>query len=413
MLSTIRKSFRRKKKRPPPATSDSNRPAEWKLDEEAVKNSRCSFPVKYLGQVEVQESRGMHVCEGAVKTLKSEIRKNRMPSFFGRGKKKKIKAMLYVTPDALRVVEDSTKALLLDQTIEKVSFCAPDRNYDRAFSYICRDGTTRRWLCHSFFATKESGERLSHAVGCAFAQCLEKKQKREKEGVSATYENNGTTFAREGSFKVKTLTEQAAENKALRELSGDNTKEVKVDVHNLKSVPRPHAPAHLVRQASMRPLSHKNRFKEGQESLQTPFKRNMSLQIGKLPSNMARCEVMNPVPEVDEEVHNDVTKGNLFADDPFASAPMPKNISQQLNKTSPVMKPVLLHNQPSNQMVSSSLQQPTATTNPWQSNGHQRTPSQADEWLKQIMSAQQTQPPAINQHPGYMSNTSTAFQFSM
>ena len=43
-----------------------------------------------------------------------------------------------------------------------------------------------------------------------------------------------------------------------------------------------------------RPLSHKNRFKEGQESLQTPFKRNMSLQIGKLPSNMARCEVMNP-----------------------------------------------------------------------------------------------------------------------
>ena len=64
--------------------------------------------------------------------------------------------MLYITPDALRVVEDSTKALLLDQTIEKVSFCAPDRNYDRAFSYICRDGTTRRWLCHSFFAIKDT-----------------------------------------------------------------------------------------------------------------------------------------------------------------------------------------------------------------------------------------------------------------
>jgi len=72
------------------------------------------------------------------------------------GKKKKIRAVLHVSPDALRVVEDSTKALLLDQTIEKVSFCAPDRNYERAFSYICRDGTTRRWLCHSFFAVKES-----------------------------------------------------------------------------------------------------------------------------------------------------------------------------------------------------------------------------------------------------------------
>lgn len=46
--------------------------------------------------------------------------------------------------------------LLVDQTIEKVSFCAPDRNLDKAFSYICRDGTTRRWICHCFLALKDS-----------------------------------------------------------------------------------------------------------------------------------------------------------------------------------------------------------------------------------------------------------------
>ena len=46
--------------------------------------------------------------------------------------------------------------LILDQTIEKVSFCAPDRNFERAFSYICRDGTTRRWICHCFMAIKDS-----------------------------------------------------------------------------------------------------------------------------------------------------------------------------------------------------------------------------------------------------------------
>lgn len=44
----------------------------------------------------------------------------------------------------------------MDQTIEKVSFCAPDRNLDKAFSYICRDGTTRRWICHCFLALKDS-----------------------------------------------------------------------------------------------------------------------------------------------------------------------------------------------------------------------------------------------------------------
>ncbi|KAF1611071.1 UNVERIFIED_CONTAM: Numb-like protein, partial [Eudyptes pachyrhynchus] len=91
--------------------------------------------------------------------------------------------------------------LLVDQTIEKVSFCAPDRNFDKAFSYICRDGTTRRWICHCFLALKDSGERLSHAVGCAFAACLERKQRREKEcGLTAAFDTSRAPFSREGSF---------------------------------------------------------------------------------------------------------------------------------------------------------------------------------------------------------------------
>lgn len=54
--------------------------------------------------------------------------------------------------------------LILDQTIEKVSFCAPDRNFERAFSYICRDGTTRRWICHCFMAIKDSVRTFSKTV---------------------------------------------------------------------------------------------------------------------------------------------------------------------------------------------------------------------------------------------------------
>ncbi len=48
------------------------------------------------------------------------------------------------------------QGLIVDQTIEKVSFCAPDRNHEKGFAYICRDGTTRRWMCHGFLALKES-----------------------------------------------------------------------------------------------------------------------------------------------------------------------------------------------------------------------------------------------------------------
>ena len=55
------------------------------------------------------------------------------------------------------------------------------------------------------------GERLSHAVGCAFAICLERKQKRDKDsstGVQVTYSQDKTSFTRMGSFRQTTLTER-------------------------------------------------------------------------------------------------------------------------------------------------------------------------------------------------------------
>ncbi|CAF0910742.1 unnamed protein product [Rotaria sp. Silwood1] len=173
-----------------------NKPLQWQDDEKSVRAGACSFNVKYLGSVEVQESRGMHVCEQAIQALLNQ-------------KVKHIKAVLHISGDALRVVDETNKGLIVDQTIEKVSFCAPDRHHDKGFAYICRDGTTRRWLCHGFLAIKESGERLSHAVGCAFQICLERKQKRDREcSVTVEYSQNGTSFTRFGSFRTTSITER-------------------------------------------------------------------------------------------------------------------------------------------------------------------------------------------------------------
>ena len=119
----------------------------------------------------------MQVCEEAIKVLKVRISTMRiiflsrkkvfvwkigskiwsLHSFnFHGSKRKTVRSLLHVSGDGLKVVDDDTKGLIVDQTIEKVSFCAPDRNYERGFSYICRDGTTRRWMCHGFIAIKES-----------------------------------------------------------------------------------------------------------------------------------------------------------------------------------------------------------------------------------------------------------------
>ncbi|XP_032693332.1 protein numb homolog isoform X1 [Lontra canadensis] len=353
-MNKLRQSFRRKKDVYVPEAS---RPHQWQTDEEGVRTGKCSFPVKYLGHVEVDESRGMHICEDAVKRLKAE--RKFFKGFFGKTGKKAVKAVLWVSADGLRVVDEKTKDLIVDQTIEKVSFCAPDRNFDRAFSYICRDGTTRRWICHCFMAVKDTGERLSHAVGCAFAACLERKQKREKEcGVTATFDASRTTFTREGSFRVTTATEQAEREEIMKQIQDAKKAETdktvvgssvapgntapspssptsptsdataSLETNNPHAIPRRHAPIEqLARQGSFRgfpALSQK----------MSPFKRQLSLRINELPSTMQRktdFPIKNAVPEVEGEAESisslcsQIT--NAFStpsEDPFSSAPMTK-----------------------------------------------------------------------------------------
>lgn len=393
-MNKLRQSFRRKKDVFVPEAS---RPHQWQTDEESVRTGKCSFPVKYLGHVEVDESRGMHICEEAVKRLKATG-------------KKAVKAVLWVSADGLRVVDEKTKDLIVDQTIEKVSFCAPDRNFDRAFSYICRDGTTRRWICHCFMAVKDTGERLSHAVGCAFAACLERKQKREKEcGVTATFDASRTTFTREGSFRVTTATEQAEREEVMRQIQDAKKAETEVvpatitptvtettapsptlptsptieesfvldskDLNHPHAIPRRHAPVEqLARQGSFRGfpvLSQK----------MSPFKRQLSLRMNELPSTMQRktdFQITNPVHEVEGEgdsisaLCSQIT--NAFSgppEDPFSSAPMtkpvpttaPQSPAFQVNGTASAFS--LPAAKPAQPVVAPAAAMPVRETNPW------------------------------------------------
>ncbi|WAR18663.1 NUMB-like protein [Mya arenaria] len=356
-----RLSFRKKKKDKVPECS---KPHQWQEDEKKVRDGTCSFQVRYLGCMEVFESRGMQVCEEAVKTLKAQC------------KGKYQRAILYVSGDALRVVDEISKSMIVDQTIEKVSFCAPDRNHEKGFAYICRDGTTRRWMCHGFLAVKESGERLSHAVGCAFAICLEKKQKRDKESavnVNVTYSQDRTTFERTGSFRATTLTERLTDPQ-----SAILAEPVPVrSVDNPFAVQRPHATTNmLVRQGSFRG------FNKLQETT-SPFKRTVSLRLSDLPSTLQRQNAFElspppksaglnnngvihevPSPENEDSISQmcqQLTQGlSALTDDPFATAPGAQGATHSLVKQ---------HSMPATFHMTTQVVQhppvPVNQTNPW------------------------------------------------
>lgn len=406
-----------------------SKPHQWQADEAAVRAGTCNFYVKYLGCVEVFESRGMQVCEEALKMLRNSRRRP-------------VKGILYVTGDGLRVVDDETKGLIVDQTIEKVSFCAPDRNHDKGFSYICRDGTTRRWMCHGFLAVKDSGERLSHAVGCAFAACLERKQKRDKEcGVSMTFDQNNSTFTRLGSFRQSTMTERMQEVQvapvtiipaplasvdlstrdsplslrhepslssapptaaAVAAASSSSvaagavttfipSSSAKPQQGNPFAVERPHAtPFMLQRQGSFRGFSQLNQT--------SPFKRQLSLRLNDLPSNVERHQramslessefdsptsPVSPIPEsspVAEKQQQDsisamcqqVAQGLSLlssSDDPFSPT----------FGSPPSSAPAAL---PSQHFVARNGVEPIRETNPWMSSGPTAVGmSRAEMWL--------------------------------
>jgi len=266
---SIRHSIRKRKE----SGVEMSKAQKWQIDEAAVRSGTCSFYVKYLGCCEVFESRGMQVCEAAVASLKEQRRRT-------------IRGTLSISGDSIRVMDEDTKGLILDQTIEKVSFCAPDRNFDRGFSYICRDGTTRRWMCHAFMAVGDSGERLSHAVGCAFGICLEYKQKRDKTNVSVNYDSKEASFTRHGSFRPGTMTERLADPQALKVVDGQKLKqETGSGDENQFAVSRPRATELMYqRQASYRGL--------GSLAGASPFKRagvgQLSLRLDQLPSTKER-----------------------------------------------------------------------------------------------------------------------------
>jgi numb-like protein len=156
-------------------------------------------------------------------------------------------------------------------------------------------------MCHGFLASKDSGERLSHAVGCAFAVCLERKQRRDKEcAVTMTFDMKNSTFTRTGSFRQQTMTERLVDPpSAVVPPQPQN-----LSNYNPFAIERPHAtPSMLERQGSFRGFT--------QIGAQSPFKRQMSLRITDLPSNAERQRAfldaangqqqrtaVSPIPEV-------------------------------------------------------------------------------------------------------------------
>ena len=142
---------------------------------------------------------------------------------------------------------------------------------------------------------------FSHAVGVAFAVCLENKQAREREGVTASYDEDEGTFTRFGSFRQGTITERLQNPQEFKE----SVQKAEVGaVDNPFAIARPR-PGDA--RASMRVL--------GDIRGASPFKRGTadysSLRVNELPSNISRKEKSRVSLILEENFENEETKNEL------------------------------------------------------------------------------------------------------
>lgn len=168
-LHTVSSKIRRSSGEP----TESKKMRQWQEDKRAVYDGTCSFQVQYMGSMEVYQSKGVKVCEDAIAAL---IQKENRASA-----KKDIRltehhmALMHIDSKAITVIEEETQNVITEDTIQSISYCAAHRRNVKCFAYITRVSPNQyTWTCHAFTGITATGERMSHAVGCAFEACHEK-----------------------------------------------------------------------------------------------------------------------------------------------------------------------------------------------------------------------------------------------
>lgn len=262
-MNKLKKTFSLRKKKD--LSEDESNEDDWQEDELRVRQGRCSFLLEYLGCIEVNDSKGIHICEEALKQLIDKCQGKYTTVIF------------QVTGDQLRAIDETTSDLVLDQPVEKVAFCSPDRNNDRGFAYICRDSVAKKWICHGFLTLKDQGERVSYAVGYAFNVCMELRIAKEQ------LTEPSQELKKSSSYKFASITDRRCDPQSVKAAEPIPMKRIE----NFQSTKRPRAPPELLkRQSSLVGLND--------QSHEGTFKRQLSLKVEELSTILNQLNTSSP-----------------------------------------------------------------------------------------------------------------------
>ncbi|PNF29250.1 PTB domain-containing engulfment adapter protein 1 [Cryptotermes secundus] len=133
----------------------------WIHPPDALQRGHIAYLVKFLGNTEVDQPKGIEVVKEGIRKLKfnQQLRKaegNKTP-----------KVELTISIDGVAIQEPKTKRIMHQYPLHRISYCADDKGEKRFFSFIAKEADSERHMCFVFVSDKLA-EEITLTIGQAF-----------------------------------------------------------------------------------------------------------------------------------------------------------------------------------------------------------------------------------------------------
>ncbi|KAM8862669.1 PTB domain-containing engulfment adapter protein 1 [Spinachia spinachia] len=132
-------------------------------------DNEISFPVKFLGRVEVVRPDGLEVLSEAAQRLKTPLG--------DASQTKKSKVLLFLSRGGVDVLEKKTKFMLYSCPLSTVSFCAVLPSSPKVFGFVARHPAADMNHCYVF-----QSRALSHVLVSGIGEAFRASRKEERVG---------------------------------------------------------------------------------------------------------------------------------------------------------------------------------------------------------------------------------------
>lgn len=133
----------------------------WIHPPDALQRGHIAYLVKFLGNTEVDQPKGIEVVKEGIRKLKfnQQLRKaegNKTP-----------KVELTISIDGVAIQEPKTKRIMHQYPLHRISYCADDKGEKKFFSFIAKEADSERHICYVFVSDKLA-EEITLTIGQAF-----------------------------------------------------------------------------------------------------------------------------------------------------------------------------------------------------------------------------------------------------